>query len=227
MARAERVMPGGVSSPVRAFRAVGGTPLVLRSGTGAEFEDVDGNRYVDFVCSWGPLILGHAHPEIMRAITETAARGTSFGAPCEQEIELAEYHHRELSGTRAGALRVVGHRGDDERDPRRARRDRTRPDHQVLGLLPRARGSPARRRRLRARHVRTALVGGRPRGIRRRETIVLPLDDEQRLTDLLRREGDTIAAVIIEPVPANNGLLLQRPEFLATLRRETERAGSC
>ena len=91
MARAERVMPGGVSSPVRAFRAVGGTPLVLRSGAGAEFEDVDGKRYIDFVCSWGPLILGHAHPEILRAITETAARGTSFGAPCEQELELAEY----------------------------------------------------------------------------------------------------------------------------------------
>ena len=91
MARAERVMPGGVSSPVRAFRAVGGTPLVLRSGAGAEFEDVDGKRYIDFVCSWGPLILGHAHPEILRAITETAARGTSFGAPCEPEIELAEY----------------------------------------------------------------------------------------------------------------------------------------
>jgi glutamate-1-semialdehyde 2,1-aminomutase len=83
MARAERVIPGGVSSPVRAFRAVGGTPLVLRSGAGAEFEDVDGRRYIDFVCSWGPLILGHAHPEVRQAITDAAARGTSFGAPCE------------------------------------------------------------------------------------------------------------------------------------------------
>ncbi|HXD22910.1 MAG TPA: aminotransferase class III-fold pyridoxal phosphate-dependent enzyme, partial [Gemmatimonadaceae bacterium] len=126
MARAERVLPGGVSSPVRAFRAVGGTPLVLRSGSGAEFEDVDGKRYVDFVCSWGPLILGHAHPEVLRAITETAARGTSFGAPCEQEIELAEYltsSYRGLeqvrfvsSGTEAtmSAIRVA--RGATKRD---------------------------------------------------------------------------------------------------------------
>ena len=225
MARAERVIPGGVSSPVRAFRAVGGTPLVHRSGSGAEFEDMDGKRYVDFVCSWGPLILGHAHPDVLRAITETAARGTSFGAPCEQEIELAEYLTASYpsleqvrfvsSGTEAtmSAIRVA--RGATKRDRivKFSGCYHGHADHLLVaagsGLVtfgrPSSEGVPA------------AFVG---------ETIVLPLDDEERLTDLLRRDGDKIAAVIIEPVPANNGLLLQRPEFLATLRRETERAGT-
>ena len=225
MARAERVMPGGVSSPVRAFRAVGGTPLVLRSGAGAEFEDMDGKRYIDFVCSWGPLILGHAHPDVLRAITETAARGTSFGAPCEQEIELAEYltasypgleQVRYVSpGTEAtmSAIRVA--RGATGRDKivKFSGCYHGHADHLLVaagsGLVTFGRPSSA--------GVPEAFV---------RETIVLPLDDEQRLVDLLRREGDKIAAVIIEPVPANNGLLLQRPEFLATLRRETQRAGT-
>jgi glutamate-1-semialdehyde 2,1-aminomutase len=225
MARAERVMPGGVSSPVRAFRAVGGTPLVLRSGTGAEFEDMDGKRYIDFVCSWGPLILGHAHPEILRAITETAARGTSFGAPCEQEIQLAEYVTSSYpgleqvrfvsSGTEAtmSAIRVA--RGATKRDRivKFSGCYHGHADHLLVaagsGLVtfgrPSSEGVPA------------AFIG---------ETIVLPLDDEQKLTELLRRDGHKIAAVIIEPVPANNGLLLQRPEFLATLRSETQRAGT-
>jgi glutamate-1-semialdehyde 2,1-aminomutase len=225
MARAERVMPGGVSSPVRAFRAVGGTPLVLRSGSGAEFEDMDGKRYIDFVCSWGPLILGHAHPEILRAITETAARGTSFGAPCEQEIQLAEYVTSSYpgleqvrfvsSGTEAtmSAIRVA--RGATKRDRivKFSGCYHGHADHLLVaagsGLVTFGRPS--------SEGVPPAFVG---------ETIVLPLDDEQRLTELLRRDGDKIAAVIIEPVPANNGLLLQRPEFLATLRSESQRAGT-
>ena len=225
MARAERVMPGGVSSPVRAFRAVGGTPLVLRAGAGAEFEDMDGRRYVDFVCSWGPLILGHAHPEVVRAIAETASRGTSFGAPCEQEIELAEYLTSSYpgleqvrfvsSGTEAtmSAIRVARGATNRDRIVKFSGCYHGHADHLLVsagsGLVtfgrPSSEGVPA------------AFVG---------KTIVLPLDDEQRLTDVLRRDGDKIAAVIIEPVPANNGLLLQRPEFLATLRRETERAGT-
>ena len=218
-------MPGGVSSPVRAFRAVGGTPIVLRSGSGAEFEDVDGKRYVDFVCSWGPLILGHAHPEILRAITETAARGTSFGAPCEQEIELAEYLTVSYpglenvrfvsSGTEAtmSAIRVARGATGRDRIVKFSGCYHGHADHLLVaagsGLVTFGHPSSA--------GVPEAFVG---------QTLVLPLDDEQRLTELLRREGDRIAAVIIEPVPANNGLLLQRPEFLATLRRETERSGT-
>ena len=88
--RAESLMPGGVSSPVRAYRAVGGEPPFIVRGAGARVWDADGNEYLDLVCSWGPLILGHAHPDVVRAITEQAALGTSYGAPTELEVELAE-----------------------------------------------------------------------------------------------------------------------------------------
>ncbi|HEX7432619.1 MAG TPA: aminotransferase class III-fold pyridoxal phosphate-dependent enzyme, partial [Anaerolineaceae bacterium] len=89
-ATAQGLFPGGVNSPVRAFRAVGGQPLFIERGQGAYLYDVDGNRFIDYVLSWGPLILGHAHPAVVAAIAETAARGTSFGAPSELEIELAQ-----------------------------------------------------------------------------------------------------------------------------------------
>ena len=89
-AAAQRVLPGGVNSPVRAFRGVGGTPRFIARGEGAWLVDADGNRYVDLVLSWGPLILGHAHPEVLAAVVEAAARGTTFGAPTELEVRLAE-----------------------------------------------------------------------------------------------------------------------------------------
>ncbi|MBZ0152065.1 MAG: aminotransferase class III-fold pyridoxal phosphate-dependent enzyme [Planctomycetes bacterium] len=89
-ARAQQVLPGGVSSPVRAFRAVGGSPLFFHNAAGAHFEDIDGNRFLDYVHSWGPLILGHAHPEVLAAVHEAAARGLTFGAPHLGEVELAE-----------------------------------------------------------------------------------------------------------------------------------------
>lgn len=224
MARAERVIPGGVSSPVRAFRAVGGTPLVLRSGAGAQFEDVDGGRYIDFVCSWGPLILGHAHPEVRQAIADAAERGTSFGAPCEPEIELAEWIVAAYPGV--DQVRFVSSGTEATMSAIRLARGATgrnkivkfsgcyhgHADHLLVsagsGLVTFGRPSSA--------GVPDAFVA---------ETLVLPLDDEQCVMDLLRRDEASIAAVIIEPVPANNGLLLQRAEFLETLRRETERAG--
>ena len=88
--RAAKVLPGGVSSPVRAFRAVGGTPPVIASASGAELVDVDGNRYLDFVGSWGPLILGHSHPAVVQAVSEAAQKGLTYGATCEGEVQLAE-----------------------------------------------------------------------------------------------------------------------------------------
>src|SRR5215470_9284817 len=88
--RAQAAIPGGVNSPVRAFRAVGGTPLFITRASGAEITDADGRAYIDYVGSWGPMILGHAHPEVIAAIQAAAARGTSYGAPTELEVELAE-----------------------------------------------------------------------------------------------------------------------------------------
>jgi len=223
--RAAKVLPGGVSSPVRAFRAVGGTPPVIASASGAELVDVDGNRYLDFVGSWGPLILGHAHPKVVEAIGAAAARGTTYGAPTPAEIELAEkvtslYPGLEQvrfvsSGTEAtmSAIRVA--RGFTGRDAvvKFAGCYHGHADHLLVqagsGLVtfgePSSAGVPA------------AFT---------EQTIVLELDDEEALRELFAAQGSRIAAVIVEPIPANNGLLVQRPEYLALLRRLTAESGA-
>jgi glutamate-1-semialdehyde 2,1-aminomutase len=224
-ARANRVLPGGVSSPVRAFGGVGGTPRVIASATGSTITDVDGNEYLDFVGSWGPLILGHAHPRVLDAITTTARRGTSFGAPCVSEIELAEtvvarYPHVEQvrfvsSGTEAvmSAIRLA--RGFTGRDlvVKFSGCYHGHVDHMLVaagsGLVtlgyPSSSGVPADFAAL---------------------TRVLPLDDAAAADALFAVDGPRIAAVIIEPVPANNGLLLQRAEFLTHLRTLCDRSGA-
>ena len=115
-ARAQRLIPGGVNSPVRAFKAVGGTPLFIRKAEGARIWDADGKRYIDYVGSWGPMILGHAHPAGGGGDhRRPRARGTSYGAPCAAEVELAERVVRLVPSHREGALRLLGHRGHDER----------------------------------------------------------------------------------------------------------------
>ena len=223
--RATSVLPGGVSSPVRAFRAVGGTPLVIARGEGADIVDVDGRRYVDFVMSWGPLILGHAPAEVVSAVSAAAARGTSFGAPSEPEIELAElvvslYPGIEQvrfvsSGTEAAMSAVRLARGATGRDliVKFSGCYHGHADHLLVaagsGLVTFGHPSSA----------------GVPDAFAER-TIVLPLDDPQRVEDVFARDGDRIAALLLEPVPANNGLLLQRPETLETFRRVTAKHGA-
>src|SRR5688572_12437382 len=215
--RAKKVTPGGVNSPVRAFGSVGGTPLVIRSAAGAMVTDSDGREYLDFVGSWGPLILGHAHAKIVAAVEAACRRGTSYGAPCQPEIELAEevvaaYPAVEQvrfvsSGTEAVMSAVRLARGATGRD-----------------LVVKFSGCYHG-------HVDYLLVAagsglatfGQPssQGVPNELTSltrVLPLDDNAAAEKLFAEEGDRIAAVIIEPVPANNGLLLQRPEFLKLLR---------
>jgi glutamate-1-semialdehyde 2,1-aminomutase len=223
--RACRVIPGGVSSPVRAFRAVGGTPLFIARALGAQVFDADGRSYLDFVGSWGPLIAGHAHPAVIAAVTEALTRGTTYGAPCAAEVELAErvvasYPAVEQvrfvsSGTEAvmSAIRVA--RAFTGRDVivKFAGCYHGHADHLLVaagsGLATFGRPSSAG-----VPEAFTAL------------TRVLPLDDEAAVEALFAREGARIAAVIIEPVPANHGLLPQRAEFLATLRRLTSQHGA-
>jgi len=224
-ARAQKRIPGGVNSPVRAFRAVGGQPVVIQNARGATVEDVDGNRYLDFVCSWGPLILGHAHAEIVAAVSEAAARGTTYGALCTHEVELAElvtsmYPGLEQvrfvsSGTEATMSAIRLARGATGRDliVKFAGCYHGHADH----LLVAAGSGLATFGQPDSAGVPEAFAS---------QTRVLPLDDEQAVEKLFDDEGDQIAAVIIEPIPANNGLLLQRPEFLQTLRRITERHGA-
>jgi glutamate-1-semialdehyde 2,1-aminomutase len=223
--RACRVIPGGVNSPVRAFRAVGGTPIFISRALGAEVFDADGRRYLDFVGSWGPLIAGHAHPAVTAAVAAALARGTTYGAPCEAEVELAErvvsaYPAAEQvrcvsSGTEAvmSAIRVA--RAFTGRDTivKFAGCYHGHADHLLV-----AAGSGL-------------ATFGRPSSAGVPEpftacTRVLPLDEEAALEAVFEREGSRIAAVIIEPVPANHGLLLQRREFLSALRRITARHGS-
>jgi glutamate-1-semialdehyde 2,1-aminomutase len=220
--RACRVIPGGVNSPVRAFRAVGGTPLFIARGSGAYLYDADGRRYLDFVSSWGALILGHAHPAVIAAIRESSALGTTFGAPCAGEVELAErvttsYPGLEQvrfvsSGTEAvmSAIRVA--RAFTGRDiiVKFAGCYHGHADHLLVaagsGLATYGRPSSA--------GVPAAFV---------EYTRVLPLDDAMALRELFEREGSRIAAVVIEPLPANHGLLPQRQAFLQSLRDITRK----
>jgi len=223
--RAGRVLPGGVSSPVRAFGAVGGTPLVIRRGEGAEVEDVDGRRYLDFVGSWGPLILGHAHPAVVEAVQEAVSRGLTFGAPTPAEVELAETVVAAYPGLEQ--VRFVSSGTEACMSAMRLARGATGRDLIVKfsgcyhghadPLLVQA-GSGA----VTFGHPTSA---GVPAAFAER-TVVLPLDSEERLRDLFRKEGGQIAAVIVEPVPANNGLLLQRREFLEAVREETAQCGA-
>ncbi|HEX6996979.1 MAG TPA: glutamate-1-semialdehyde 2,1-aminomutase [Gammaproteobacteria bacterium] len=223
--RARKVLPGGVSSPVRAFRAVGGSPLVIRSAFGATVVDVDGREYLDFVGSWGPLILGHAHPKIIAAVEAACRRGTSYGAPCTQEIELAE----EVVTSYPGIEQVRFVSSGTEA---------------VMSAVRLARGATGRDLVVKFAgcyhgHVDYLLVSagsglatfGNPSSAGvplsfAELTRVLPLDDVAAARALFAAEGDRIAAVVIEPVPANNGLLLQREEFLAALRELCDASGA-
>jgi len=223
--RARAVIPGGVSSPVRAFRAVGGTPLFMAKGEGAFVTDADGQRYLDFVGSWGPLILGHAHPEVVKAVTATCRKGMTFGAPCAAEVELAERIVRSYpgleqvrfvsSGTEAvmSAIRVARAATGRQTILKFAGCYHGHADHLLV-----AAGSGL------ATFGQPSSAGVPPAFAA--ETRVLPLDDEAALRELMQREGSRLAAVIIEPVPANHGLLLQRIEFLKALREETSRSGT-
>jgi glutamate-1-semialdehyde 2,1-aminomutase len=223
--RARRVIPGGVNSPVRAFRAVGGSPLFISRGSGPYIFDVDGNRYTDFVGSWGPLILGHAHPQVIDAIQQACRHGTTFGAPCQGEVELAERLVRAYPGLEQ--VRFVSSGTEATMSAIRLARAATGRDlivkfsgcyHGHADHLLVAAGSGLAT-------FGTASSAGVPEAFVAC-TRVLPLDDEQALRDLFTREGSSIAAVIIEPVPANHGLLLQRKAFLNLLRDETRRHGA-
>jgi glutamate-1-semialdehyde 2,1-aminomutase len=224
-ARALKVLPGGVDSPVRAYGGVGGTPLVIKSARGATIVDVDGHEYLDFVGSWGPLILGHAHPKVLRIIEAACARGTSYGAPCQPEIELAELVVESYPGIEQ--VRFVSSGTEAVMSAVRLARGATGRDlvvkfsgcyhGHVDHLLVAAGSGLATFGQPTSAGVPESFTAG---------TRVLPLDDEAALGQLFAAEGSRIAAVVIEPVPANNGLLLQRLEFLQAIREHCDRYGA-
>jgi len=209
--------PGGVNSPVRAFKSVGGTPLFIKKGDGAYIWDEDGNKFIDFCCSWGPLILGHNHPEVFNSIVETLKNGSSFGAPTRKENELASFILERIpfidklrfvsSGTEAvmSAIRLArGYTGKNKI----VKFDGCYHGH-VDALLVNAGSGLAT--------FGTSSSAGVPEAFAQ-ETLVLPLNDLDALKSCFESYGGDIACVIIEPIPANNGLLLQDNSFLNGLR---------
>ncbi|MFM7683422.1 MAG: glutamate-1-semialdehyde 2,1-aminomutase [Bacteroidota bacterium] len=209
--------PGGVNSPVRAFKSVGGTPLFIKKGDGAYIWDEDGNKFIDFCCSWGPLILGHNDPDVFHSIVETLKNGSSFGAPTRKENELASFIIERIpfidklrfvsSGTEAvmSAIRLArGYTGKNKI----VKFDGCYHGH-VDALLVNAGSGLAT--------FGTSSSAGVPETFAQ-ETLVLPLNDLDALKTCFEAYSGDIACVIIEPIPANNGLLLQDNSFLNGLR---------
>jgi glutamate-1-semialdehyde 2,1-aminomutase len=223
-ARAEALIPAGVSSPVRAFRKVGGTPVFFKSASGAFAVDEDGNRYLDYCMAWGPLILGHAHPRVIEAVQRAAADGLAFGTAHRHEGELAErvlaaYPYAKLvrfvvSGTEAVATAVRIARASNGRR-RILKFDGCYHGH-VDSLMVKA-GSGVVTQGL-------ADSAGVPAQVAA-DTLVIPLGDPAALEQVFREHGKDLAAAIIEPVPANNGLLPQTREYLQKLRELTRAHG--
>ena len=223
--RAMRLMPGGVNSPARAFGAVGGEPIFFQCGHGAWLTDLDGNRYLDYVGSWGPLILGHAHPAVVEAIERAARRGSSFGAPTEAENELAELVIEAVpsiqkvrlvnSGTEAAMSAIRLARGATGR-PLIVKFAGCYHGH-VDSLLVAAGSSAAT---LGAPNSPGVTEGAA------RDTIVLRYNDLDGVRRALDEHGPRVAAVIVEPVAGNMGCVLPADGFLEGLRESTERCGA-
>ncbi len=223
--RAGQLFPGGVNSPVRAFRAVGGTPVFLARGQGAYVWDVDGNRYVDFMGSWGPLILGHADPDVLEAIRKTAENGTTFGASTELEIALGEELRGAVpslermrlvsSGTEAtmSALRLA--RGFSGRH-KIVKVEGAYHGHADMLLV--AAGSGAATLGL------PGSAGVTPAAVA--DTLLVPWNDEAAMAAAMAGHRDQVAAIIVEPVPGNMGLVPPAPGYLAALRRLCDEHGA-
>jgi len=224
-ARAQRLMPGGVNSPARAFGAVGGSPVFFERGEGAYLYDLDGNRYVDYIGSWGPMILGHRHPAVVAALEQALARGTSFGAPTEAESELAERIIDAVasidkvrlvnSGTEATMSAIRLARGFTERDL-------------IIKLAGNYHG-----------HVDSLLVSagssaatlGTPSspGVTKgttQDTLVLEYNDVSGLESAFASRAEQIAAVIFEPIVGNMGVVRPSQEFCAALTQLTQKHGA-
>jgi len=220
--RAQQTIPGGVNSPVRAFRSVGGTPRFIVRAQGPHFWDADGRRYIDYIGSWGPMIVGHAHPEVVRAVQEAAARGLSYGAPTEAEVEMAEELVRLVPSMQQVRLVSSG----------------TEAAMSAIRLARGAAGGGTGRRKLIKfegcyhGHADSLLVkagsglltfgnpssAGVPAEITQ-HTLVLDYNDCQQLEDAFKQHGDDMACVIVEPVAGNMNLVRATPEFLQTMRR--------
>jgi glutamate-1-semialdehyde 2,1-aminomutase len=227
--RAQRSIPGGVNSPVRAFRSVGGTPRFIDRAEGPYFWDADGQRYIDYIGSWGPMILGHGHPAVVRAVQEAAARGLSYGAPTEAEVVMAEEILKLVpsmeqlrlvsSGTEAAmsAIRLARGAAGGGKGRRKIIKFEGCYHGHADSLLVKAGsglltfGNPS--------------SAGVPAEITQ-HTLVLDYNEPQQLVDAFRTHGDDIACVIVEPIAGNMNLVRSTPEFLQAMRELTARHGA-
>ncbi|MBK1889845.1 glutamate-1-semialdehyde 2,1-aminomutase [Undibacterium sp. 14-3-2] len=224
-ARAQKTTPGGVNSPVRAFRSVGGTPRFITRAEGAYFWDAEDQRYIDYIGSWGPAIVGHAHPDVVQAVQEAAARGLSFGAPTEGEVLMAEEICNIVPGVEQ--IRLVSSGTEATMSALRLARGATKRDKIIKfegcyhghadSLLVKA-GSGL-------------LTFGNPTsaGVPEdfsKHTLVLDYNNSQQLEEVFQSIGDQIACIIVEPVAGNMNLIRATPEFLQTMRRLCTAHGS-
>ncbi|MGE5675422.1 MAG: glutamate-1-semialdehyde 2,1-aminomutase [Mycobacterium leprae] len=224
-AQSKEVIPGGVNSPVRAYRAVGGPPPFVTRGEGARLYDVDGHGYIDYVLSWGPLILGHAHPEVTRALIEATARGTSFGAPTELELAMAHEVIRCMPSLEM--VRMVNSGTEATMSAIRLARAYTRRDKVIkfAGCYHGHHDSVLVSAGSGATDLGVPDSPGVPAG-NAALTISLPFNDLAAVEEAFRRYGDQIAAIITEPVVGNMGLVPPVPGFLEGLRRVTSQYGA-
>ncbi|UAL32082.1 glutamate-1-semialdehyde 2,1-aminomutase [Nocardioides rotundus] len=230
--RAVAVTPGGVNSPVRAFNAVGGTPRFIRSASGAWLTDVDGNEYVDLICSWGPMLLGHAHPEVQAAVADAVARGTSYGTPTEPEVELAE---EIVARTPVEKVRFVSSGTEATMSAIRLARGATGRDivvkfagcyHGHVDALLAAAGSGVATL---ADGDRDALALPGSPGVPASSTaltLVLPYHDRAAVTAAFAEHGDRIACLITEAAPGNMGVVPPEPGFNEFLARTCAEHGA-
>ena len=217
-AEAQKIIPGGVNSPVRAFRSVGGTPRFIREAAGSKVIDAEGREYIDYVASWGPMILGHSHPEVVAAIREAAGRGTSYGAPTESEIGMAqrivaafpaiEMVRMVSSGTEATMTAIRLARGVTGRE-------------KIIKFTGCYHGHADSLLVKAGSGVATLGIPGSP-GIPRQLaelTISLPYNDIAAVRDAVQRFGGDLACIIVEPVAGNMGVVPPQPGFLESLRK--------
>ncbi len=225
MKRARAVIPGGVNSPVRAFGSVGGTPRFIKQATGARVEDEDGNRYIDYVASWGPIIVGHAHPMVVEAVRSAAARGTSFGAPTEAEVLLAERVTELVPSVEM--LRLVNSGTEAVMSALRLARGATGRD-KIIKFAGCYHGHPDAMLAAAGSGVATLGIPGTD-GVPRAavaDTIVVPYNDLDAVESVFVDASEEIAAIIVEPVAANMGMVRPQPKFLGGLREICDTYGS-
>ena len=221
--RAQRTVPGGVNSPVRAFRSVGGTPRFIQRAEGAYFWDADGKRYIDYIGSWGPMIAGHAHPDVVRAVQDAAARGLSFGAPTEAEVEMAELLVRLVPSMEQ--VRLVSSGTEAAMSALRLARGATRGPHGGRRKIIKFEGCyHGHADGLLVKAGSGALTFGNPSSAGvpaeiTQHTLALDFNDSAQLEDAFKRHGDDIACVIVEPVAGNMNLVRANDEFLRSMRR--------